>query len=301
MIGAAARRVAAGIAAAAALAAPAAAERPARVVSGLAFALTLSQGGRSISSDRVSLRIPDTKGTLVVRLDSYDIAGGRFSAPLRLENRTDADLYALRVDLVSETESSGPTAGSPSPARVHPATAAPLTWAGLAKGAESSTLDLVASPVVFSPDTSMVLLLGVVTGVARTGELAVEAAKSAVALDADAGGNLFLTDAAGRVVRTGPDGAGPRELRGAAPVQHGRTGGPCAPHRAAGRVCAEAPQDAPGVWTAEGDEVSVFEPGGARVRSFRLPGGPISDVAFGKGGRVYLLRRGGTITVLRAF
>lgn len=276
------------------------AQRPARVTSGLAFALTLTDGGRSISSDRVSLKIPDTKGQLAVRIDGFDLAGGAFSAPLRLENGTDAELYALRVDYASATESSAASAGT---GRTSPGVAAPLTWPKLGKGETSTTLEFRASPVVFSKETTLVTVLGTVSGVAIVGDFrfgGAGGADGAATIEVDPSGDLVVTDSAGKTLRSGPDGSAPREIRNIAAIKRPKpVAAACAPHRAAGLVCAEGPEKT--VWTVRDDEVSILDASGATLRSFRLGGAPVVDLAFSKTGRAYLLRRDGGVIAARSF
>src|SRR5450432_2205477 len=191
--------------------------RPARVATGLAFALTVTDGGRSISADRILVRIPDTRGVLAIRIDGYDLTGGTFSAPIRLQNDTDADLYGLRLDLVSATISDGKTAGGASPAESLPAAADPLGWDKLPKGTASASLGFRASPVPLPADSGQAILLGVVTGVATVGSFAVEGAATATSIDADAAGDLFVTDATGKVFRMNAEGRGVRLVRGVSP------------------------------------------------------------------------------------
>jgi hypothetical protein len=288
------------------------AQRPARVTSGLAFAVTLTDGGRSISSDRVSLKIPDTspKGNLVVRLEGWNVTGGVFSAPLMLENGTGAELFALRVDYVSSTESSAKAAGAAGRTSAAAAgVAAPLTWPRLAKGETSTPLEFRASPIVFSPETTLVVVMGTVSGVAIIGGFTVEGAADANRIDVDPSGDVFLSDATGRTLRAGSDGANPREVRNIAALRRPKpAGGPCASLRAAAAansaelLCGESPDQT--FWTVRGEEVSILDTAGATLRSFRLEGtgsAPIVDLAFGKTGRVYLLRRGGATIVARSF
>lgn len=294
------RRCFAAIAAAALLVPAASAERPARASSGLAFAITLTDGGRSISNDRFSLRVPGVKGAIAVEIEGWSLAGGRFSAPLLLENRTDADLYALRVDYVSTSSTKSPSAGG-APGVDRRGLAAPLTWDSLAHGARSTSLPFVAPDVVFADGATLVTLLGAVSGVASIGPIAVEgeAARDAIHLELDASGTLVLSDAAGKIVRIGPGGRG--SARGAPSLPAPSA---CASRAAAGaRACRAAPDDPGRVWVlaSDGEELSELDAAGSVVRLLRLPGGPILDLAPGKEGRIYLLRRGGTIGVLRSF
>ena len=46
---------------------------------GLAFALTLSDGGRSMSGERFTLKVPGAKGPLFLVLEGPDFVGGALS------------------------------------------------------------------------------------------------------------------------------------------------------------------------------------------------------------------------------
>ena len=280
-------------------AAPVLAARPARVDSGLAFAVTLTEGGRSISSDRIAVRIPDTRGVLSVRFDGYDLSGGSFSSPVSLQNDTDADLFGLRIDLVSVAVSNGKSAGGAVPADSG-ASADPLAWDRLPKGAVSSSLPFRASPVAIPAD-GQAILLGVVTGVAAVGRFSVNEAPQAASIEVDPGasGDLYVRDAGGTVVRMNAEGRGARTVGKGPSVPHRKSRGPCETRRTADRLCAEGPNGT--AWTVEGEEFSVFDGSGALVRAFRPGVGPVIDLAIGKTGRVYLLGRAGAITVLLAF
>jgi hypothetical protein len=279
------------------------AQRPARDRSGLAFALTLTNGGRNISSDHVSLRIPDpgVKGRIVVAIDGWDFSGGAFSAPLRLENETDAELLGLRVDYDSSTETSSKNAGGGG-GRTSEGYAAPLTWAALGKKETSTTLPFRSAPVTFSPETNLVVIMGRVSGVAVLGTFKVEGATDATRIDLDPSGDVLLTNAAGKTVRAAADGTSPREVRvdvSRLPSKSPSARAPCIEPRRAGLVCAEGPETT--LWTARDDEVTIQDAGGAPLRSFRLGGAPVLDFVFSKTGRAYLLRRDGGVTVARSF
>src|SRR5205085_13457 len=77
---------------------------PAVAAAGLAFALTLTDGGHSITSDRFALRAPGIPGAIVLELQNPDIYGSTFAAPMRVRNETEADLLAVSAEIVSLTE-----------------------------------------------------------------------------------------------------------------------------------------------------------------------------------------------------
>ena len=273
--------------------------------SGLAFAVTLSQGGRSVSSDRFSLRVPGAKGTLVLTFEGIDLVGGTFASPVRLRNDTDADLLAVRVDLVSATETIRVSDAKGDVTRILPASAGPPpSWDSLPKGAESSGQIFRVGPVGFAPETDLLIVLGAVSGVAPAGSFEVEGAKNPAGLESDAAGSLYVIDATGKVFRTGGDGKKAAEVRNPLPP-HAEPGEACAHHRAAGHSCRVAADGA--AWAIEGRDISQFGADGRRVRSFRPGGeGPPVALAFGKDGRLYVATAGeegrsGSIRVFRPF
>jgi hypothetical protein len=272
---------------------------------GLAFALTLSDGGRSISGERFTLKVPGAKGPLVLVLEGPDFVGGSFVAPVRLKNDSDADLQAVTLGLEAATETLRGEKDMPGASRSIPAAAvSPPTWDVIPKGTEAPAQLFRVAPVGFGAETLLVILLGSVHGIASAGAFEVEGAKRPTAVDVDPGG-LFVTDASGRVVRCGLDGRGAVEVKARPAPKPDAPGGPCAGSRSQGLVCREAPGG--GAWAIEGLEVSELDAQGSRVRSFR-PGGEGAPVALALGadGRFYVATAGeegrsGSVRAFRPF
>lgn len=289
----------------AALSAPMRGAKPAPVTSGLAFGVTLSNGGTSVSGDRFVLRVPGAKGTLLLTFEGVGLIGDGLEAPARLKNATDLDLYGLRLDFVSATESEHAEAGKPERSRLLAASAvSPLAFAALPRGVESEPLRFRVTPIVFGPQTGLVVVLGVVSGVASVATFEIEKAVRPASIETDAGGRVFLTDVSGKVFRTGSDG------RGVALVDRGPSsratppGGPCERHRAAGLVCREGFDGT--AWALEDREVAVFDADGLRVRSFPAGGaGTPVALTLGKEGLLYVATysedRPTTVRVFRLF
>ncbi len=234
--------------------------------SGLVFALTLSNSGRSVSNDRFTLKVPGTKGALVLTFEGAGLVGATFASPVRLKNDSDADLFALRVDLVSASEAA---AASPNTTRLLQATASsPPAWDVVKRGEESSAQLFRAGPVGFSPERGLVILLGAVSGVASAGAFEVEGAKSPTALETDAADQVYVTDVSGRVICAGPDGSQAEGVRAAPTSPPEPTDGPCARYRAAGKPCRASPDGR--LFVIEGREVSEFAPP-RRSRPARCP------------------------------
>ncbi len=87
-------------------------------------------------------------------------------APFRLKNDSGVDLLAVRVDLVSVTESVRPP-GQPAFTRAQDvAPPPPLAWDAIRAGAETPGELFRGGPLTFSPRTEVVVVLGAVSGLA---------------------------------------------------------------------------------------------------------------------------------------
>jgi len=241
----------------------------------------------------------------VLTLQGAGLVGDGLEAPATLKNETDMDLFALRLDFASATETELAAPGAASRSRALSASAVPLSWTEVRSGTESDPQRFRVSPIVFSPQTGLITVLGVVSGVARVSTFEVEGVTRLSAIEAESGGGLFLTDASGKVFRVGPDGKNPREIRNLPPPSPAPKGGPCARHLKDGRVCREGPGG--NAFVLEGREVSAFDADGLRIRSFVAGTGTPTALAFGREGLLYVATydeshpRPGSVTVFRLF
>lgn len=148
------------------LAASRAVSAPAPVSRGLTFALSFDARGRAVTRGPFALRVPGAKGPLKVVFDSVALSGGMLDAPIRLLNESGADLFAVRIDLAGVTESVKPQ-GQPAFSRdQNVAPPPPLAFDAIRSGAESPGDLFRGGPLSFSEDTEVVVVLGVVSGVA---------------------------------------------------------------------------------------------------------------------------------------
>lgn len=139
---------------------------PARVERGLTFALSFDGKGRAVVSGPYVLKVPGAKGPLKVVFDSAALTGGMLDAPFRLRNDSGVDLLALRVDLASVSESFRGD-GKPSGSRdQNVAPPPPLFFDEIRSGAETPGELFRGGPVNFSEETEVVVVMGVVSGVA---------------------------------------------------------------------------------------------------------------------------------------
>jgi len=275
-------------------------------VAGLAFALTLSDGGRSVSSERFTLKVPGAKGPLVLVLEGPDFVGGSFVAPVRLKNDSDADLHVVTLGLEAATETLRGEKDMPGASRSIPAAAvSPPIWDAIPKGTEAPAQLFTVAPVGFAPETLLVILLGTVHGIASAGAFELEGAKRPTGVDIDLGGSLYVTDISGRIVRCGLDGKGAVEVKARPAPKPEAPRESCVRARSQGLVCRETPLG--GAWAIEGREITELGTDGRRLRSFRPGGeGPPSALALGADGRVYVATAGeegrsGSVRVFRPF
>lgn len=279
------------------------AAQPAPVKSGLAFGVTLGEGGQSVSGSTFTLRVPGAKGGLLLYLDGVGLSGDGLEASAHIVNRTGFDLYALRLDLLEASETSRADASRSAVSRALPASAVSSpAWGVLLAGKETDPQRFRVAPIVFGSETALVHVIGALSGVAVVAAFEIEEVTKPSSIDVDAGGSIFLTDNSGKVFRTGPDGREASAVR-KAPISSVLPGGPCARQLSAGRVCREGPGGL--AWTLEGSDVAVFDAQGLRLRSFPAGGGePPAALALGKDGLVYVAtggQRAGSVRVFRMF
>ncbi len=148
------------------LAAARAVSAPAPVSRGLTFALSFDARGRAITRGPFALRVPGTKNSLKVVFDSVALSGGMLDAPIRLLNESGADLFALRIDLAGVTESVKPQGQAAFSRDQDVAPPPPLAFDAIRSGAETPGGLFRGGPLSFSEDTEVVVVLGVVSGVA---------------------------------------------------------------------------------------------------------------------------------------
>jgi hypothetical protein len=269
---------------------------------GLAFAIALADGGKSVPIDRFTLKVPGVKGSLVLSLEGVDLIGGSFVSPVRLANETDFDVLAPRIDPVSVTETRR-EGGREVTRTIDASAGAPPAWDQLRKKTDAAGQLFKVSPVAFSPETSLIVILGAVSGVAAMGSFEVEGARNPARLDVDSG-SIFVTDASGRIVRCALDGSGAAEVKGRPAQKADPAGGPCTRARVQ-TVCRPAPGG--GAWAIEGRELAQLDAEGRRMRSFRPGGeGPPVALTFGPDGRLFVATsgeegRGGSVRVFRPF
>ncbi len=139
---------------------------PARVERGLTFALSFDGKGRAVTWGPYVLRVPGTKGSLRVVFDSAALTGGMLDAPIRLKNDSGVDLLAVRVDLGGVTESVRPANAAPFSRAEDVAPPPPLSWDSIRSGAETPGELFRGGPLSVSADTEVVVVLGVVSGLA---------------------------------------------------------------------------------------------------------------------------------------
>ncbi|HEV8268379.1 MAG TPA: hypothetical protein VGR00_09110 [Thermoanaerobaculia bacterium] len=270
---------------------------------GLAFALTLTDGGRSITSTRFALRAPGLPGSIVLEVQNPDLYGSTFAAPLRVMNETEGDLLAVSAEIVSVTETKVDAEKKETQKEFPGGEGQPPAWDVVKKGEASSRQQLRAGPVVFTEETKLVLLFGRVHGVALLGGFQLDEAPHPDALEADKGGNVWVRDAAGTILRTDADARSLAKVK-TMPVRNEKPSGACAALGSKARLCREMPDGT--LISASKSELTVTDPDG-RSRSFSAgDDGPPVAIAFGKEGRVLVATAGegarkGSVRIYRPF
>ncbi len=147
--------------------APAAIGASAPVTRGLTFALSFTASGRAVVSGPYTLRVPGAKGPLKVVFDSASVNDGLLDAPVRLRNESGVDLLAVRLDLLSATESVRAAEGDPATGgELVLSPGAPLAWDVIRAGAETPADLFRGGPFVLSKDAEVLVVLGAVSGLA---------------------------------------------------------------------------------------------------------------------------------------
>ncbi|MBK9062176.1 MAG: hypothetical protein IPL89_03140 [Acidobacteria bacterium] len=139
---------------------------PARVERGLTFALSFDARGRAVTRGPFALRVPGAKNALKVVFDSVALSGGMLDAPVRLLNESGTDLFAVRIDLVGVTESVKPQGQAAFSRAQDVAPPPPLAFDAIRSGAETPGELFRGGPISFAADTEVVVVMGVVSGVA---------------------------------------------------------------------------------------------------------------------------------------
>ena len=184
----------------------------ASVSGGLSFAVTLSDGGKTISSGAFDLKVRGTDGTIHVSLDSLALSGGVLSGKASVSDVGRTPLEGLRVDLAGVVESykakdaqgkeivlaRGQAASIPSP----------LHFGDLKPGEDAGPLSLAVSGIRFLPETTAVTVRCVVTGLAYTGMVEAKGVRYGGEIATDAKGRIYLGDTvANGVQRMNADGS----------------------------------------------------------------------------------------------
>ena len=107
------------------------------------------------------------EGRLEGRLRLGGVTGGMLDAPFRLRNESGVDLLAVRLDLLSASESVPRGENALSESRdVLVTPGPPLAWDAIRAGAETPADLFRGGPFVLSKDANLLVVLGAVSGLA---------------------------------------------------------------------------------------------------------------------------------------
>ncbi|MHB8800632.1 MAG: hypothetical protein ACYDBY_19480 [Thermoanaerobaculia bacterium] len=182
--------------------APRAAPSEAASPGGQAFALALGGSGSPLASGPYRLRVPGAEGPLRLELARLAVDGAQLRGEARLTNDSASLLSGLELDFrtVTSTVRAVPGRTAPEPAPL--SLSRPLSLGELLPGEATPFVPFEVAPLPLGEDVTVVVLLGVVTGLAASPPHAVEGALRPVALDTDRSGRLYVATAGvGRVLR----------------------------------------------------------------------------------------------------
>ena len=183
---------------------------PAPHSTGLAFQIRISANGQKIERGPFLLTVPGAPKPFRLTLDGATFAAGTLSGKATIANGSGAPLEGLRLDLVHATETfAGKDATGKAVTATRPRTvaAAPLHFGDLGANEASDALPLVATGLAFGPETTQILVHGVVSGLRYERTLANPTACGSGQIEVDDRGTVYLADTCGRrIARLAPSG-----------------------------------------------------------------------------------------------
>ena len=196
---------------------------PAPVETGLSFALTITNGGRSILAGPWALRIPQVSTPLRLSLEEARLNSGSLEAVARIKNETGAFLGGLRLDFLEIAEGTLDSKHAPSYVSSEAksraiALASPLFFGDLQPGADAAA-SFRLEPVALAPGSPYAVVRGVITGAVAAAGIEVPDSSDPVAIDSDGEGRIYVGDGAGQAIfRIGPDPKSVRRFDAGCPV-----------------------------------------------------------------------------------
>ncbi|MBI2301345.1 MAG: hypothetical protein HYU66_20750 [Armatimonadetes bacterium] len=174
---------------------------------GVAFAVTLTDGGSAVSDDAAALASPAFPQPLHVRLDSLAYGAGHLTGRARFSNDSGAILEGLRLDLDSAQEEyrdKDDKGQEVLRTRLQPARwDSPHLFGDLPRGAPADTLVFDVGGLGFVAATAKVAVTFRLSGLAY--ERGVDVPGAAVQqLDVDSTGRLYVGDTVGNCLWRGP-------------------------------------------------------------------------------------------------
>ena len=181
---------------------------PASVTKGLAFSVTITDGGKTISAGKIDLSIPNASGPLALSLEELKFQGGKLTARAVIKNNCGTSAQGLRLDVIGaiETYKAAEAAGAlktrPQDARL----ASPLSFGDLEPNEKSDPIAFETA-ISFKPETTQVVVNGVVSGLRYVGAFNIDGLLGGYGAEFDSQGRLYVGDLVGqRVVRASADG-----------------------------------------------------------------------------------------------
>ena len=170
---------------------------PGAVTGGLPFAVVLSEGGATIAPTTFTLQSEGWEGEATLTLENAQFANGRLTATVRLSNGTPSVLAGVRLDVTGATEeykAKDDQGNDLLKTRAQAVgIASPLLFGDVAEHDDADPQPLEAGALAFQPETTRVMVSGLLSGLYLAGGISTPIAGGKVlSLDFDPQGRLYM-------------------------------------------------------------------------------------------------------------
>jgi sugar lactone lactonase YvrE len=185
---------------------------PGRVASGLQFTLVLRDKGGTIAPDHFELKGGKWTGDVILSFGGLKYEDGKLKGSAHLRNVSGSVIEGVRLDIVGATEEyKGLTSQGKDTLMTRSQGASlpsPLLFGDIPSGQEADSASVEVGGLVFNPETAMLSVHGLLSGLYYLGGFEVLKLRSSPAMDVGTQGDLFFVDVVGRsIVRTKANGS----------------------------------------------------------------------------------------------
>ncbi len=184
---------------------------PAVVTIGLPFHITLTETGKTISAGSFDLSVPGAEKPLHLDLDGLKFEGGHLTAKAKVVNGTGAAVEGVRLDVIGATETykakddQGKEILKTRSQSAH--LDSPLHFGDIKAGEDNGELDFDASGLAFTPETTQIVVEGVVSGLRFEAVRAFPGASGSGEVAVDAQSRIYISSTGNSVQRMDNDGS----------------------------------------------------------------------------------------------